>query len=193
MQLKTLLLGAILVGVTAIAPSTLAQTQTCPKAEVVAPSNQTRIIRNARFNYRFRIPTNYGTMAQGDNGILVLDPESFKRAQCLVTNRVPTEYPPGVAVYVETVTPGNRSVSDLVKQKPEAKITGTATVANQSAVVYTSNTLGYQKNVSFFTPDRKSMITISEPYQYSGGKWVPSTVFQSVSNTVRASFTFARR
>jgi hypothetical protein len=193
MQLKTLLLGAILVSVTAIAPSTLAQTQTCPKAEVVAPSNQTRIIRNARFNYRFRIPTNYGTMAQGDNGILVLDPESFKRAQCLVTNRVPTEYPPGVAVYVETVTPGNRSVSDLVKQKPEAKITGTATVANQSAVVYTSNTLGYQKNVSFFTPDRKSMITISEPYQYSGGKWVPSTVFQSVSNTVRASFTFARR
>src|ERR671932_432754 len=104
MQLKTLLLGAILVGVPPLAPSTLAQTQTCPKAEVVAPSNQTRIIRNARFNYRFRIPTNYGTMAQGDNGTLVLDPASFKRAQCLVTNRVPTEYPPSISVYVEAVT-----------------------------------------------------------------------------------------
>ncbi|HEY9605638.1 MAG TPA: hypothetical protein V6C85_28800 [Allocoleopsis sp.] len=193
MQLKTLLLGAILVGVTAIAPSTLAETQTCPKAEVVAPSSQTKIIRNARFNYRFRIPTNYGTIAQGDNGILVLDPESFKRAQCLVTNRVPTEYPPGVAVYVEAVTPENHSVSDLIKQKPEAKIAGTTSVANQSAVVYTSDTLGYQKNVSFLTPDRKSIITISEPYQYSAGKWVPATVFQSVSNTVLSSFTFTRQ
>lgn len=191
MQLKTLLLAATLAGVTSIAPSALAQ-DVCPTSEVVSPEKETRIIRNNQLNYRFKIPTNYRTMAERGNGVLVLDPESYKRAQCLLRNQVPTEYPPGISVYVESVNPGNRSVRDLVKQKPTVKITGTTTVANQSAVVYTSDTLGFHNNVSFFTPDRKSMITISEPYQYLGGKWVPSKIFQSVFNTIRSSFTFAR-
>jgi hypothetical protein len=190
MQLKTILLGATLIGVTLIAPSTLAQDGICPKAEIVSPSSQTRIIRNDRFNYRFEIPTNYRTMAVQSNGILVLDPNSYERAQCLVKNRVPTEYPSGISVYAESVKPGDHSVTDLVKQKFSAKITGTTQVGNQSAVVYTSDIMGYQKNVSFFTPDRTYMITIAEPYRYSDGKWVPSIIFKSVSNTVLSSFTF---
>jgi hypothetical protein len=192
MQLKAILLGATLIGVTLIAPSTLAQEGICPKTEVASPSNQTRIIRNARINYRFRIPTNYRTMAVQGNGVLVLDPGSYERAQCLVKNRVPTEYPSGISVYAESVKPGTRSVTDLVKQKFSAKITGTTQVGNQSAVVYTTDIMGYQKNVSFFTPDRTYMITIAEPYRYSDGKWVPSSIFQSVSNTVLSSFTFSR-
>jgi hypothetical protein len=191
MRLKTLLLAATLAGVTPIAPSVLAQ-DVCPTSEVVSPLKETRIIRNNQLNYRFKIPTNYRTMAERGNGVLVLDPESYKRAQCLLRNQVPTEYPPGISIYVESVNPGNRSVRDLVQQKPTVKITGTTRVANQRAVVYTSDTLGFHNNVSFFTPDQKSMITISEPYQYSGGKWVPSKIFQSVFNTVRSSFTFAR-
>jgi hypothetical protein len=85
MKLKTILLGAALTGVTLIASSNLVQAQVCPRPTgVVAPSKQTRLIRNDRLNYRFQIPGNYKSMAVNTNRTLILDPKRFEEAQCLV-------------------------------------------------------------------------------------------------------------
>jgi hypothetical protein len=189
MKLKTVLLGAALVGVTLIASSHPVQAQVCPKGEVVPPSEQTRIIRSDSLNYRFNIPRNYRTMLFRGN-VLIYDPATFAQAQCYVKNRVPSELPRGVSVYVKSVNPGSRNVTDLVKQQFGVEILESTTVANQSAILYNSDTLGRWKNISFLTPDRRHMITIAVPYQYSGGKWVTSSLLEEVFKTIVSSFTF---
>jgi hypothetical protein len=64
-------------------------------------------------------------------------------------------------------------------------------VANQSAVSYTSDTLGFNKNVSFFTPNRKYLITVSVPFVIEQGR--PTTLFnKQVFDKVISSFTFVR-
>lgn len=193
MRLKIILLGVALAGVTVVAPSNLVQAQdVCFPSEVVPPSKQTRTIRQNRFNYRFSVPENYRVMAVHNNGVLVLDPKSFERAQCLVRNKVPTEFPYGISVYTKFVNPGNRNVADLVRQdNPSIENIETTTVANQTAVTYNSSTLGYTENVSFFTADRRYLITVSAPYKFEQG--VPTTIFnQEVFDTVLSTFTFVR-
>jgi hypothetical protein len=192
MRFQAILLGAALVGMTIVAPLNSVQAEVCPKGNVVPPAKPTRIIRNQQFAYRFSLPENYRTMAIRENGILVFDPSSFERAQCLLRNRAPTEYPASISVYAEPVNPGNSSLATLVKQKTTAKIVETTTAASQPAVVYTTEVMGYLKNVSFLTPDRRYMITLSVPYQYSGGKWIPSRIFEEVFKTVLSTFTFVR-
>lgn len=199
MKLKTILLGAALAGVTLIAPSNLVQAQVCPRPTgVVTPSKETRLIRNDRLNYRFQIPGNYKTMAVNNDRVLVLDPKRFEEAQCLARIRAATEFPDSITVYAEPVNPGNRSVADFVKQRTPVTITGTRTVANQTAVTYTTDAMGYgDANVSFFTPDRRYMITVSAPYQSkqnSRGERVRGDIFnKSVFDTVISSFIFVRR
>jgi len=190
MRLKTILLGATLAGITLVASSHLAQAQDCPRRAVVSPSKETRVIRSDRYGYRFSIPQNYRTMTVRSDGILVFDPGTFETAQCLLKSKTPTEFPASISVYTEPVNSGNRSVTDWVKKQSTVKIIETTSVANQSAVVYTSNTLRFLRNVSFLTPDRKYIITLSVPYQYSGGKWVPSRVFEEAFKTVVSTFSF---
>jgi hypothetical protein len=198
MRLKTILLGAALAGVTLVASSNLVQAQVCRQNEVISPSKQTRVFRQERFNYSFRLPDNYRVMALRDNGALVLDPNSFETAQCFVRNKVGTEFPEGISVYLKSVNPGNRSVTDIVRQNllPVENIK-TTTVANQAAISYNMSAMGYQKSVSFFSPDRRSMITITVPYKFetnARGERVPSRIFnEGVFNTVVSSFTFIRR
>jgi hypothetical protein len=189
MRLKTILLTVALASVTLIASSHPLQAQVCPKGEVVPPSQQTRIIRSDLLNYRFNIPRNYRTMLFRGN-VLIYDPATFAQAQCYVKNRVPSELPRGVSVYIKSVNPESRNVTDLVKEQLGVEMLEPTTVANQSAIVYNTDTLGRWKNISFLTPDRRHMITIAVPYQYSGGKWVTSNRLEEVFKTVVSSFTF---
>jgi hypothetical protein len=198
MRLKTILLGTALAGVTLVTSSNLVQAQVCRQNEVVSPSKQTRVFRQERFNYSFRLPDNYRVMGLRDNGLLVLDPNSFEAAQCFVRNRAATEFPDGISVYSKSVNPGKRSLADLVREGvlPVENIKST-TVANQAAISYNISAMGYQKSVSFFTPDRRSMITVTVPYKFetnARGERVPSRIFnEGVFNTVISSFTFIRR
>jgi len=198
MRLKSILVGAALAGVTLVASSNLVQAQVCRQNEVVPPSKQTRVFRQERFNYSFRLPDNYRVMALRDNGVLVLDPNSFETAQCFVRNKAATEFPDGISVYSKSVNPGKRSIADIVRQDgiPLENIK-TATVANQAAISYNISVMGYQKSVSFFSPNRKSMITITVPYNFetnARGERVPTRIFnEGVFNTVISSFTFIRR
>jgi len=198
MKLKSILVGAALAGVTLVASSNLVQAQVCRQNEVVSPSKQTRVFRQERFNYSFRLPDNYRVMALRDNGVLVLDPNSFETAQCFVRNKAATEFPDGISVYSKSVNPGKRSIADIVRQDgiPLENIK-TATVANQAAISYNISVMGYQKSVSFFSPNRKSMITITVPYNFetnARGERVPTRIFnEGVFNTVISSFTFIRR
>ena len=199
MQLKSILLGAALTGITLIAPSNLVQAQVCPRPNgVVPPVSATRDIRNERFNYRFQIPVNYKAMGISSERTLILDPKRFEEAQCLVRIRAGVEFPDSIRVYTESVKPRNRSVADLVRQNTLATITGTRTVANQTAVTYTSDSMGYgEAHVAFFTPDRKHIIIVSAPFesqQNSRGERVRGEIFnKSVFDTVVSSFIFVRR
>lgn len=198
MRLKAILLGAAITGVSIIAPSNLVQAQVCPRPNgVVPPVSATRDIRNERFNYRFQIPVNYKAMGISSDRTLILDPKRFEEAQCLVRIRAGTEFPSGITVYVESVNPGNGSVADFVRQRTPATITGTRTVANQTAVTYNTDAMGYgDANVSFFTPDQRYMITVSAPFQSqqnSRGERVRGDIFnKSVFDTVVSTFTFVR-
>ena len=198
MRLKSILLGTALAGVTLVTSSNLVQAQVCRQNEVVPPSKQTRVLRQERFNYSFRLPDNYRVMALRENAVLVLDPNSFELAQCFVRNKVGTEFPYGISVYSKSVNPGKRSVADIVRQDglPLENIK-TTTVANQAAISYNSSVMGYQKSISFFSPDRRSMITITVPYKFetnARGERVPARIFnEEVFNTVISSFTFIRR
>jgi hypothetical protein len=133
-------------------------------------------------------------MAVRNNGILIYDPNTFETAQCQVRNRVPTEFPYyGMAVYARPVNPGNRSVADVVRQNdPTIEDIENTTVANRSAVTYESGVLGYHRNVSFFSPDRKYIITLSAPFKLENGR--PTVLFnKDVFDTLVSSFTFNRK
>ncbi|OUL28629.1 hypothetical protein BV378_07160 [Nostoc sp. RF31YmG] len=190
MQLKNILLGAALTGVTFAAHPNLVQAQVCAQNGVVPAAIKPRIIRQERFSYRFNIPHNYRTLAVRENGILILDPNSFTRAQCLVKNKVPTEYPKSISIYTTSVNSKNRTLTEIVKQNdPTAEKFANAKVANQAAISYISHTLGVEKKVAFFSRDRKYIITISTPFNFNQGR--PTTIFnQAVFDRVLSSFTF---
>jgi hypothetical protein len=192
MKLKTILLGTALASVTLFASSNLVHAQVCPRIVEVPPAKQTRIIRNDSYGYRFSIPQNYRSMAFRSNTVLIFDPGTFETAQCYIRTKAPTELPSGISIYVTPVNPGNRSVAALVRQNdPTIEKIENTKVANQTAVSYTSNNQGYQRSVSFFTPDRRYMITASAPFNLEQGR--PTTIFnKEVFDTVLSSFTFGR-
>ena len=192
MKLKTILLGTALASVTLFTSSNLVQAQVCPRIVEVPPVKQTRIIRNDSYGYRFSIPQNYRSMAFRTNTVLIFDPGTFETAQCYIRTKAPTELPSGISIYATPVNPGNRSVAALVRQNdPTIEKIENTKVANQTAVSYTSNNQGYQRSVSFFTPDRRYMITVSTPFNLEQGR--PTTIFnKEVFDRVLSSFTFGR-
>jgi hypothetical protein len=195
MKFRALLAGLSLAGVAIVAPSSFAQRQeqVCPAREVVEPVDDTRVFRSEKFGYRFELPTNYRAMGVGKNRAEVLDPASFQRAQCLVRNKVPTELPAGIGVFVESVDADNRSVREIVSEK-HTEITETTTVANQPAIIYTTNLLRKSKNVSFLMPDGESMVTISAPFKFDRNGRIQDTptgiLNAEVFNTILSTFTF---
>jgi len=192
MKLKTILLGTALAGITLFASSNLVHAQVCSPVAEVPPVKQTRIIRNDSYGYRFSIPQNYRSMAFRTNTVLIFDPGTFEMAQCYIRTKAPTELPSGISIYVTPVNPGNRSVAALVRQNdPTIEKIENTKVANQTAVSYTSNNQGYQRSVSFFTPNRRYMITVSTPFNLEQGR--PTTIFnKEVFDRVLSSFTFGR-
>lgn len=190
MLLKNILLGLTLTGVTFAAQPNLVQAQVCPQKGVVPAAIKPRTIRQEKFGYRFNIPDNYRALAVRENGILVLDPNSFTTAQCQIRNKVPTEYPKNIAIYTTTVNSKNRNLAEIIKQSdPTAEKFTNTKVANQAAISYISNSLGSEKKVTFFSPNRKYMITVSAPYNFNQGR--PTTIFnEAVFNRILSSFSF---
>ncbi len=194
MKLKTTLIGSAIAIAALMTPAPPGQAQTCPEGEVIPPVEETRVIRQDRYNYRFNIPANYRAMATSGNTIYIFDPNSFKQAQCQVRNRVPTELPKAISVSVQAVNPGDRSIADLVRQRPTVENIEPTTVAGQMAVTYNEKTLGYTSEVAFFTPNRSYRVTISAPFEFeqnARGEFVPDEIFnERVFETVISSFTF---
>ncbi|OUL33457.1 hypothetical protein [Nostoc sp. 106C] len=190
MLLKNILLGTALAGVTLAAQPNVVQAQICPQNSVVPAAIKPRIIRQERLGYRFNIPDNYRTLVVRENGILVLDPNSFTRAQCLIKNKAPTEYPKSISIYITSVNSKNRTLTEIVKQNDStAEKFANTKVANQAAISYISNTLGVEKKVAFFSRDRKYIITVSTLFNFNQGR--PTTIFnQAVFDRVLSSFTF---
>ncbi|AFZ22971.1 hypothetical protein Cylst_0640 [Cylindrospermum stagnale PCC 7417] len=194
MKLKNILIIAALASIPFVTPATLAQNQICPQLAVVAPSRQTKIIRQEKFAYSVKIPNNYKTMSLHSSELLIFDPNTFTLTQCLIKSKAAREFPEHISIYAKAVNSKNRDLAYLVRQENPGgieKVENTK-VANQAAISYTANTLGFQKSVSFFTPDRKNIITVSAPFNIKQGR--PTTIFnQKVFAQVLSSFTFTRR
>ncbi|BAZ29925.1 hypothetical protein NIES4074_23730 [Cylindrospermum sp. NIES-4074] len=188
MKLKTILLASV----TLMTLANPVQAEICPPQVVVRPLQQTKIIRQEQFGYRLRIPNNYKTLSLNSSELLVFDPGNFARTQCLLKNKVPTEFPYHISIYTKVVTSKNRDLASVVRQaNPGAEKFANTKVANQNAVTYISNTLGVQKQVSFFTPNNKYIITISTPFNIKEGR--PTTIFnKNVFDQVLSSFTFSK-
>ncbi|BAY94682.1 MULTISPECIES: hypothetical protein [unclassified Tolypothrix] len=190
MQLKNILLGVAFTGLNFAAYPNLVNAQTCHQKEVVAPTNQTRTIRQQQLGYQFNIPNNYRAMAVKGNAILILDPNNFTLTQCLIKNKAPREYPPNISIDTTPVNDQNRTLTEIIKENHHTadKFSNTK-VANETAIIYTSNTLGEEQTVAFFSPNRKYIITISAPYNFNQGK--PTSIFnKAVFEQVVSSFTF---
>ncbi|MBW4561287.1 MAG: hypothetical protein KME32_09030 [Mojavia pulchra JT2-VF2] len=193
MKITNIVLAAALAGVTLAAHPKLVQAQVCPQNGIVPAAIKPKTIHQKQFGYRFNIPDNYKTLEVGENGLLILDPHSFAQAQCLIKNKVPTEFPKSISIYTQSVNYNNRSLADIVKlNDPTAEKFANTKVANQNAISYTSNTLGVEKKVAFLTPDHKYIISISAPFNFQQGR--PTTVFnKNVFDKVVSSFSFIRR
>lgn len=190
MKLKPILLATALTGVTFFTSSISVQAQVCLRKPVVPAANSTKFFNQNQFKYRFKIPTNYKVLAIRENGLLVLDPKSYARSKCFIRNKVTTEYTYGIYVSAQPIKPSNQNLAAIVKQNnPLVENIQATKIDNKSAVSYTSSTLGYEKSVSFFTPDKKYLITISAPFEIKQG--VPTVIFnKDVFESVLATFSF---
>lgn len=191
-------------GLAATSPSELgiAQRQEqCERGKSVAPAQETRKIREDKFQFSFNVPTNYRTeKRQYDNklSISLYNPADDKFLDCCKTQR-PASCGHGtvpVLVTVEPATPATRLIPELNGTTLRVENIRETTIANQKAIVYTtkSSMTGKIEDVetyltaSFFTVDKRNKVTIST-FNYSD-KINP--VDNQVFNTVIASFAFVR-
>ena len=191
-------------GLAAASPSELkiAQRQNqCQRGNSVAPAQETRKIRENKFQFSFNVPTNYRTeKSQNGNNLTIFlyNPADDKFLDCCKTQRqvgcghgtVP------VLVTVGPATPATRLIPELNRTTLRVENIRETTIANQKAIVFTtkSSMTGKIEDVEtyltarFFTVDKRNKVTIST-FNYSD-KINP--VDNQVFKTVIASFAFVR-
>ncbi|MEZ2231956.1 hypothetical protein [Microcoleus sp.] len=179
----------------------IAQSQDpCPRGPSVAPTKETRKIREEKFGFSFDIPTNYQTEKMQDNTLTIslYNPADIKLLECGKKNRLRGAGHGTLPVWVtvQPTTPETRLLPELSATTLRLENIRETTIAKQKAFVYsTKHSLDgaeidkadtYLK-ASLLTPDQRNIVTIYT--RNFGGKNIGS-VEQKVFNTVISSFAF---
>ncbi|MEZ2318393.1 MAG: hypothetical protein ACBR15_05195 [Microcoleus sp.] len=184
-------------------PSELKMTQAqnrCERGPSVAPSQETRKIREEKFGFAFDIPTNYQTEKRQDNTLMILlhNPADIKLLECGKKNRqvgyghqtLP------VLITVGPATSETRLIPELSSITLRLENIRETTIAGQKAFVYIAKSSMTGKiddaetslSANFLTPDKRNKITVST---FTYGTKI-SSVDEKVFNLVISSFAFVR-
>lgn len=179
----------------------IAQSQDpCPRGPSVAPTKETRKIREEKFGFSFDIPTNYQTEKMQDNTLMIIlhNPADIKLLECGKKNRLRGygHQTLPVLVTVQPATPETRLLPELSSTTLRLENIRETTIAKQKAFVYIkkSSMTGKLDDVdtsltaNFLTPDKRNLVTIST---FNYGDKI-SAVEEKVFNTVVSSFAFVR-
>lgn len=181
----------------------IAQSQDpCPRGPSIAPTKETRKIREEKFGFSFDIPTNYQTEKRQDNTLMIIlhNPADIKLLECGKKNRLRGAGHGTLPVWVSVkpATSETRLLPELSETTLRLENIRETAIAKQKAFVYiTKHSLDRAEidkadtylNASLLTPDKRNIVTISTVN--FGGKNIGS-VEQQVFNTVVSSFAFVR-
>lgn len=190
-------------------PVTQAQSDPCPYQEVTAPSQETRTFRHQKLGFSFQLPANYKAIKpDSSTEVVVIDPASYTFSQCI--EKVGIENIPKLKGWYEgslwpTISLHSQSGrfknrQDLLKaiyNPYHIELLGWTTLAGQEALIYLLDAHEHYIQVSFVTPDKKNLITITTEAEYQpapSGRYFPSAiqneqVFQSLLDTFKFSET----
>ncbi len=195
---KSLLAAAAIPGELKIAQSQ----DRCPRGPSVAPTKETRKIREEKFGFSFDIPTNYQTEKRQDNTLMIIlhNPADLKLLECGKRNRLRGygHQTLPVLVMVQPATSETRLLPELSSTTLRLENIRETTIAKQKAFVYIKKSSMTGKtdadnvetslSANFFTPDKRNLVTIST---FNYGNKI-SAVEEKVFNTVVSSFAFVR-
>lgn len=191
--MKQFLMSVMATSLTAITFSGAAfgQSNPCPDQPITPPASDTRPYQNADYGFSFQIPTNYRAVrfARSSSIVEVIDPAGYEIGQCL---RRAVERNPGLAsdngplpIFVDArLSKGTLSLMDNIRETSysDVDVIREITVAGQPAIVYQLEALIFNipfTQISFFTPDQRNIITITE-----------GPGLDAAFETVLSSFTF---
>lgn len=141
----------------------LAQSCTMPPAALA--SAETREITSQDFGFSFDIPANYRTtLNRNPSGITtigVMNPSTYEEFQCLTGGVLdPYQTWPGLSVDVSPHSGG--SLESVVRSTADSPGSiREISVAGQQAFVYVTDFADMYLYVSFLTPNKKNMVSIS--------------------------------
>lgn len=179
----------------------MAQAQNqCERGPSVAPTKETKKIREEKFGFSFDIPTNYQTEKRQDNTLMIIlhNPADIKLLECGKKNRLRGYGHATLPVWVtvEPATSETRLIPELSAIILRLENIKETTIAKQKAFVYITKSSMTGKiddaetsfSASFFTPDKRNKVTISTS---NYGEKI-SGVEEKVFNLVISSFAFVR-
>lgn len=164
-------IGLMALGVAIAGIPTPSLARSCGAVPVVAPSPQMKPFQVQNLGLSLEIPNNYRAMLRSNGHITFHDPSSFEFIQCLVRTGEYGAVPPYVSLEVYEGIPPNLDLVQTVRRKrpwvdyynPEYQ---PVEVADRPAVEYTYAHEIYGLtilNISFFSDDRQTLITLSGP------------------------------
>ncbi|MEG4286309.1 hypothetical protein QUB68_24575 [Microcoleus sp. A006_D1] len=175
----------------------------CKRGSSVAPAQETRKIREEKFQFSFNVPTNYRTEKRQDGKNLTIslhNPADDEFLECCHKNDpIACGYQTlPVFIKVEPATPATPLLPELSVFIKRIEPIVRTSIAKQKAFIYVTKSTMTGKidadnvetslSASFLTPDKRNKITISTS-KY--GEKI-SAVEEKVFNTVISSFAFVR-
>ena len=181
----------------------IAQSQDpCPRGPSVAPTKETRKIREEKFGFSFDIPTNYQTEKMQDNTLTIslYNPADIQLLECGKKNRLRGYGHQTLPVWVrvQPATSETRLIPELNQITFRLENIRKTTIAKQKAFVYIAKSTMTGKtdadnvetslSANFLTPDKRNLVTIST---FNYGDKI-SAVEEKVFNIVISSFNFVK-
>lgn len=133
-------------------------------------SSEVREITNNKFNFSFKIPSNYRTVSYGFYGkaiINLMNPLYYQYYQCTTSGKLSQgQVFPGLSIFIEPY--GSESnLINFVQNQPRTYILRlkNSTISGQKALIYDSSGFDVLANTSFETPDKMYVVTVNSYYQ----------------------------
>ena len=153
---------------------TPALARACRAPVPAIPSAALQTFEVEQFDLSLDIPRNYRSMLRASGHITFHDPHSFTFIQCLVRTGEYGEVPPYVALEVHQQVDHELPLVDLIRQRrpwldyysPEYNIKA---FAGQDSLQYVYFNEIYQleiANISFFSPDGRTLLTLTGPIEH---------------------------
>ncbi|MGF1523163.1 MAG: hypothetical protein ACFBSF_12680 [Leptolyngbyaceae cyanobacterium] len=147
--------------------------QSCALKSPEAPSSELRAFRSTDLGLSLGIPINYRTMLRSSGHITFHDPSSFEFIQCLTDTGRYGEVPPYVSLEIyEAVLPDSDLIQIVRRKRPWVDYYNPEysliEVSGHPALQYEYLNEIYQTpiaNISFFSRDGQTLITLSGPAQ----------------------------